>query len=75
MMGILKQDHYVTEAEFERINNETSELLEYVDGQIYALASPSIAHQQVSMRLSNIFLIILMVVLVNRLRHLLMLDW
>lgn len=55
MMGILKQDHYVTEAEFERINNETSELLEYVDGQIYALASPSIAHQRVSMRLSNIF--------------------
>lgn len=55
MMGLLKQADVITESEFEKINSQTDELLEYIDGQIVALASPSISHQRVSMRLSNIF--------------------
>ncbi len=46
---------FITFTEFEVINNSTDELLEWIDGQIYVLASPSTAHQRVSIRSSSIF--------------------
>lgn len=53
-MGLLK-DPYVTEFDFDKFNSESTDLFEYIDGQVYALASPSTAHQRVSLKLSNIF--------------------
>lgn len=52
-MGILKEETFVTFSEFEELNNSTDDLLEFIDGQTYALASPSFAHQKVSMRLGS----------------------
>lgn len=54
-MGILKEETFVTFSEFEELNNSTDDLLELIDGQIYALASPSTAHQRVSRDLLILF--------------------
>lgn len=54
-MGALKQEKMITQVEFEEMNQNTDELLEYIDGQVYAMGSPSFAHQQASMYLSALF--------------------
>lgn len=54
-MGILKEGTFVTFSEFEVFNNNTSDFLEWIDGQIYVLASPSTAHQRVSRDLLILF--------------------
>lgn len=53
-MGVLKQEVYLNIAEFEKLTALTDESLEFIEGQVYALASPSINHQRVARRLTNI---------------------
>ncbi|WP_010531827.1 Uma2 family endonuclease [Lentibacillus jeotgali] len=46
-MGLL-HERYSTYEEFEKLREETDEMLEYIDGLIYMSPSPSIKHQEIS---------------------------
>ena len=45
----------ISEQKFLKIKEDSPDLMEYGDGQVYMLASPSTQHQRISMVLSNIF--------------------
>ena len=51
MLAKTKQQE-ITFDEFIKLDSETDELLEYIDGVVYNQASPSIKHQRVSHKLS-----------------------
>ena len=51
MLATVKQKE-ITFEEFIKLDSETDELLEYIDGVVYYQASPSIKHQRVSQKLS-----------------------
>ena len=52
-MAILEANQEYTFAEFEALNSGDDVKREFIDNKIYLLASPSFAHQKVSMRLGS----------------------
>lgn len=54
-MAVLEKNQEYTFTEFEALNNSDDVKREFIDNKIYLLASPSTAHQEVSMRLSLAF--------------------
>lgn len=50
---MIPQAEKITYEEFLEMDSNTDEYLEYIDGQVYNQASPSIKHQRVSRRLST----------------------
>lgn len=52
---ILNELDFITEEEFLKKKENSSDLLEYGDGKIYTLSHPSTKHQRVCMILSNLF--------------------
>ncbi len=52
---MIPQVKKITYEEFLQIDSNTDEHLEYIDGQVFAQASPSIKHQRISRRLSTKF--------------------
>lgn len=54
-MAVLEQNQEYTFTEFEVLNESDDVKREFIDNKIYLLASPSTAHQEVSMRLSLAF--------------------
>lgn len=54
-MAVLEQNQEYTFTEFEALNDSDDVKREFIDNKIYLLASPSTAHQEVSMRLSLAF--------------------
>ena len=55
-MTTLFQEKVDSLSAFEELNESQDVSLEYIEGKIYAMASPSLAHQLVSMKLSAMFL-------------------
>jgi Uncharacterized protein conserved in cyanobacteria len=49
---LAKSEQKITFEEFMKLDSETDQLLEYIDGTIYYQASPSIKHQRISHKLS-----------------------
>ena len=54
-MIILNRLDFIPEDEFLKKKENSDDLLEYGDGEIFMLASPSTKHQRISMILSNLF--------------------
>lgn len=46
------EEKYISEEEYWNLRDNSDELMEYIDGQVYLLASPSVNHQRVSAKLS-----------------------
>lgn len=47
------QEKFMTLDEFYRLRENTDDIIEYIDGIIYMVPSPSTKHQRISMRLSS----------------------
>ena len=53
---MLEHGNLLSESEFETMNSQSDKLMEFINGQVFMMASPSWAHQQVSLRLGATFL-------------------
>lgn len=52
---MLAENKKVTFEEFLKIDENTDDYLEFIDGYIYNMASPSVVHQRIVTRLSGVF--------------------
>ncbi|MEQ6358777.1 Uma2 family endonuclease [Thermoanaerobacter thermohydrosulfuricus] len=55
MENIMPKNKKITYEEFKEIDSKTDEMLEFINGEIYLLSAPSVAHQRILTNLSTEF--------------------